>query len=262
MAPICYPCEIVHGAVHDLIEKQVDYVFMPYLIAFGISRSFSHAYTCPSTANLPDIIRAAFGDRYQRFLTPHIALSDDLIEPTRKEIISMGKRLGVGKSDAENALESALMHYHSFRDQLISIGRKVVSKTQRGVILVGRPYITCCREANFSVPRKIISRGYDAIPADILPWLGRNQYSRNVWHFPSQIMNAIDYVKTVPHLDICLFSCFSCMTDASLFHLVRKELSGPVFCYLEIDSHTAQAGVETRIGAFLDIIEENQTSRR
>ncbi|KKM92447.1 hypothetical protein LCGC14_1218320, partial [marine sediment metagenome] len=34
--------------------------------------------------------------------------------------------------------------------------------------------------------------------------------------------------------------------------------AGNTFCYLEIDSHTAHAGFETRIGAFLDIIEERR----
>ena len=36
----------------------------------------------------------------------------------------------------------------------------------------------------------------------------------------------------------------------------RDELEGYTFCYLEIDSHTAHAGFDTRVGAFLDIIEE------
>jgi predicted nucleotide-binding protein (sugar kinase/HSP70/actin superfamily) len=35
-------------------------------------------------------------------------------------------------------------------------------------------------------------------------------------------------------------------------------LEGRPFCFLEIDSHTAHAGIETRVGAFLDIIEASQ----
>jgi predicted nucleotide-binding protein (sugar kinase/HSP70/actin superfamily) len=43
-----------------------------------------------------------------------------------------------------------------------------------------------------------------------------------------------------------------------MYHAFREQLKGRTFCYLEIDSHTAHAGFETRIGAFLDIIEENK----
>lgn len=43
-----------------------------------------------------------------------------------------------------------------------------------------------------------------------------------------------------------------------MYHHFRQELTGNTFCYLEIDSHTAHAGFETRVGAFLDIIEERR----
>ncbi|MFX1481500.1 MAG: hypothetical protein ACFFCI_25760, partial [Promethearchaeota archaeon] len=51
-------------------------------------------------------------------------------------------------------------------------------------------------------------------------------------------------------------SCFSCGPDGTMYHQFRQQLEGHTFCYLEIDSHTAHAGFETRVGAFLDIIEE------
>ena len=54
---------------------------------------------------------------------------------------------------------------------------------------------------------------------------------------------------------ICLVSCYSCGPDGTMYHKFRYDLAGNTFCYLEIDSHTAHAGFETRVGAFLDIIE-------
>ena len=90
----------------------------------------------------------------------------------------------------------------------------------------------------------------------MLPPLGENIRERDVWHYTQQITNAVEHVKRNPHLFICLVSCFSCGPDASMYHHIRRELSGETFCYLEIDSHTAHAGFETRVGAFLDIVEE------
>jgi predicted nucleotide-binding protein (sugar kinase/HSP70/actin superfamily) len=46
--------------------------------------------------------------------------------------------------------------------------------------------------------------------------------------------------------------------DATIYHFIRQEIAGKTFCYLEIDSHTAHAGFETRVSAFLDIIEETR----
>ena len=46
-----------------------------------------------------------------------------------------------------------------------------------------------------------------------------------------------------------------------MYHYFRQQLEGHTFCYLEIDSHTAHAGFETRVGAFLDIIEERHQKK-
>ena len=54
---------------------------------------------------------------------------------------------------------------------------------------------------------------------------------------------------------LCDISCFSCGPDAMVHHRLHHEMEGRPFCFLEIDSHTAHAGIETRVGAFLDIIE-------
>jgi predicted nucleotide-binding protein (sugar kinase/HSP70/actin superfamily) len=108
-----------------------------------------------------------------------------------------------------------------------------------------------------ALPRKIVSRGYNAIPSDILPFIsGDNDHKRNAWCLTQEISNAIEYVKKYPSLYICFVSCFSCGPDGTMYHHFREQLEGHTFCYLEIDSHTAHAGFETRVGAFLDIIEE------
>ncbi|MBN1472486.1 MAG: hypothetical protein JW925_11950 [Syntrophaceae bacterium] len=258
LSPICYPGEIAHGAIYDLINKKTDYILLPYLLEFEIAEGYRRSFTCPSTSNIPDIIRAAFKNDTGRFLSPHIALSDHLIAPTRKEIVALGKSLHLSKDAAISAFENAFGHYKKFREKLNSECKKMLANTsgERGIIITGRPYVTCSDECNFAMPRKLISRGYNVITSDMLPMLGDNRYANNIWHYTSQVTNAIAYSKKYPNLYICLFSCFSCGPDAVMYHVIRKELAGKAFCYLEIDSHTAHAGIETRIGAFLDIIEE------
>ena len=83
-AAICYPCQIMHGAVHDLLEREVDYVFLPHVIEMEDTNGGLHNYTCPSTTQIPDIIRAAFNDPSKRILSPHLGLSEPLRETTMK----------------------------------------------------------------------------------------------------------------------------------------------------------------------------------
>ncbi len=147
----------------------------------------------------------------------------------------------------------------NFVNQYRILGEELVQELleEPCVIIAGRPYVIYPSEVNIALPQKITSRGYNVIPADMLPPLEAS-HERNVWHYTQQISNAVNYAKEYPNAYICMVSCFSCGPDGTMYHQFRQELAGSTFCYLEIDSHTAHAGFETRVGAFLDIIEERR----
>jgi predicted nucleotide-binding protein (sugar kinase/HSP70/actin superfamily) len=262
-APICYPCELVHGAVDDLINRNVDYIFLPHVIELEIPKGYIHGYTCPSTTTIPDIIRAAFENASQKILSPHFGLSEHLIETTLKECGKVACRLGLESKRGVNAGFVALSHYKLFREIYFQLGTKKIKEllNKPSVIIAGRPYVVYPSDVNIALPRKIVSRGYNAIPSDLLPIIqDKAAHKRNVWSITQEINNAVEYVKKFPNFYICFVSCFSCGPDGTMYHHFRQKLEGQTFCYLEIDSHTAHAGFETRVGAFLDIIEE--THRR
>ncbi len=257
-ASICYPCEIMHGAVHDLFERKVGYVLLPHVIEMDGPERSLHDYTCPSTTQIPDIIRAAFDSTTERLLAPHMGLSEPLRNTTVKEVGRLGPRLGLHEAQAREAAEVALAHYDRFRQACLEETQEALRGLgeEPTVILAGRPYTICSSEVNLSLPRKIASRGYHVVSADMLPRLDDASPPRDVWHFTQQISNAVAHVRQNRHLYLCLVSCFSCGPDSSMYHFFRHRLAGRTFCYLEIDSHTAHAGFETRLGAFLDLIEE------
>ncbi|HNV48188.1 MAG TPA: acyl-CoA dehydratase activase [Spirochaetota bacterium] len=264
MGDICYPCEIVHGAVDDLLRAGVDYILLPHVIEAAIPEGYLHSYLCINTGTIANIVMAAFEGLDDTLLRPHIAFSDHLTATTEQEIVRMGARLGVSKKTAIHAARVARDRQREYCGRYAAMGRSVLEEIgdEPAIIVAGRPYVYGSNEANLALPRKLISRGYHAIPMDLLPPIGDSVYERNVWHYGQQILNAIEHVKRKPSLHICLVSCFSCFPDASIYHLVRTELSGHTFCYLEVDSHTAHAGFETRVGAFLDIIEERERAMR
>ena len=261
LAAICYPCELVHGAVLDLINRKVDYIFLPRLLELEIPSGYIHGYTCPSTTIIPDIISAVFEKFKNKILEPHIALSKDLVDTTLKEFGRIAFKLGLHSKIGIRAGKKSIAHYKRFLEKCHELGKNKLEKLVKEptVIIAGRPYIIYPSDVNLALPRKIVSRGYNVIPADILPIIENNNiHKRNVWNFTQEINNAVNYVKKYPNLYICLVSCFSCGPDGTMYHHFRHELAGNTFCYLEIDSHTAHAGFETRIGAFLDIIEERR----
>jgi len=260
-AAVCYPCELIHGAVRELLDKDVDYIFLPKVIELDALNGYYHGNTCPSTILIADIVRSTLELDKNKMLSPHIGLSNELRFVTLKEFGKVAAKLGLNNEIGVKAGENAFKHYFNFTEKYAKVGKDIVERilNEPSVIIAGRPYIIYPSEINLALPRKIVSRGYNVIPADILPSLkGKTIKKRNAWNFTQQIEKAVQYSKLNPNLYICLVSCFSCGPDATMYHYFRQNLSGSTFCYLEIDSHTAHAGFDTRVGAFLDIVEERR----
>ena len=57
---MCYPAELLHAAVDDLLSEEVDLVFLPYLREFPSSTNGTHGYLCPIMQDLPGVISAFF----------------------------------------------------------------------------------------------------------------------------------------------------------------------------------------------------------
>jgi predicted CoA-substrate-specific enzyme activase len=257
-APMCYPAELMHAAVDDLLAQAVDFVFLPYMREFPAGEKDGHGYLCPITQDMPGVIAMFFETAAGRILTPEMGLAPGLATVTQREIVSLAARLGVSAGQASESWSSAVAHQAAFeRSYREAIEEALSGVDGPAVILVGRPYAAYAPEVNLSVPRKIATRGFTVIPGDALsPAPPRDK--PNVWHYTQSVMAAVEYARRRHDRYICNLSCFSCGPDAITYHRLRHELDGQPFCFLEIDSHTAHAGIETRIGAFLDIIEANR----
>ena len=66
-------------------------------------------------------------------------------------------------------------------------------------------------------------------------------------------------VRQHPNLFLLCVSNFSCTIDAFTQAMLGSELGAKPYLILEIDAHTADAGVQTRLEAFLDIVRNYQS---
>lgn len=254
-APMCYPSELMHAAVDDLFAQGVDFIFLPYLREFAPPEGHTHGYLCSMTQDIPGVIRSFFESEAARILTPEIGLTQQLAAVTEAEVIRLGATLGVSDGRSRSCWSIAMAHQADFkRAYRAATSDALLNLEGPAVVLVGRPYVVYAPDVNLSIPRKIATRGFTVIPGDaIIAEPPPNEY--DVWHFTQEVMAAVEYSRRHPDRYICDISCFSCGPDAIMQHRIRHELEGQPFCFVEIDSHTAHAGIETRIGAFLDIIE-------
>ncbi len=167
--------------------------------------------------------------------------------------------LGFTESEAKNAFAIAYEKQMECFARFSELGKTALEearKAKRPVIaLLGRPYNAFTTDANMGIPRKYTTRGYSVIPFDILPFDDQAIYPNMYWYYGQQDMKAGVLLKNEDNIFVTYISNFSCAPDSFMLHYLKWIMGTKPFLILELDSHTADAGVDTRIEAFLDIIE-------
>jgi predicted CoA-substrate-specific enzyme activase len=255
----CFPAEIAHGTVQDILDRNLDYIFLPH---FKDMESYEKDYPanfCPITQSLPYYIKKAFPEiPDDKYLAPVVSFMYG-VEKASESFIEMGIQLGFNESESKKAFELAYskqMEYFTKSSDLGKTALAAARKAQRPVIaILGRPYNAFTTDANMDIPKKYTTGGYSVIPFDILPFADESIYPNMYWYYGQQDMKAATLLKNEDNIFITYISNFSCAPDSFLLHYLKWIMGTKPFLILELDSHTADAGVETRIEAFLDIIE-------
>ncbi len=236
----------------------MDLVFLPHVKRMPKSGPCRDSYLCPITQASPFFLAAAFPDI--RFLSPVLDLTQGYeCGPELEELFA--QEFGIRRERVQHAWEaakSAQMHAESAMRELGQQAlARALSEGKPTILLAGRSYNAYAAEASQSIGRKLSSMGVAAIPADCLAPIEEGPFA---WHFSNQILNAMALAKKHPNLFLVCVSNFSCTVDAFTHAEVASGMGAKPYLILEIDAHTADAGIQTRIEAFLDIVHNYQAA--
>ncbi len=248
----CFPAQIAHGAVLDLVKKDVGLIFIPHVVRMPHPNQCKDSYLCPITQAEPYFLAKAFPDR--RLLSPVLEFINGY--QTCTALVDMAvSDLGVSRDSATDAWDSAVQAQVQAERTLRELGKQALEEAlaagKPAILLAGHSYNAFTPEASQSVGKKLSSMGVAVIPADCLMPEGAGPTS---WHFANMILNAVGIAKQHSNLFLLSVSNFSCTIDAFTHSMLAAELGSKPYLVLEIDAHTADAGVQTRLEAFLDII--------
>jgi predicted CoA-substrate-specific enzyme activase len=266
-ANFCYPVELAHGFFHALLhgKEHLDYVFLPHFKATPTADASTESQVCPFVQGEPFYLQSTFKKRINaleqkglKILTPLFDLMGGL-ETARKPLLDTAKQLGIGKTHASRAFEVALQKQVDCLNEMKEIGRRTLARLEENpneiaIVILGRPYSGFAEEANKGIPRMIASRGATVIPLDFLPTEDAKNKRHMYWGMGQLILKAGSLIKGHPQLFGTYITNFSCGPDSFIVGYFRDLMGRKPSLTLELDSHTANAGLETRIEAFLDII--------
>jgi predicted CoA-substrate-specific enzyme activase len=248
----CYPAQFAHGAVLDLAQRGVDQVFLPHVSRMPRDRRCRDSYLCPITQAGPYFLARAFPEIH--FHSPLLDFSRGYEASEAMVELAVGQ-LGYPRPLARNAWASAVRAQTDAEQALRELGQRALERAAAGgepaILLIGHSYNAFAPEASLSVGKKLASMGVLAIPGDCLDPVGPGRTS---WHFSNQVLNAAALARRHRNLFPLCVSNFSCTIDAFTHSMLASEMGTKPYLILEIDAHTADAGVQTRLEAFLDII--------
>jgi predicted nucleotide-binding protein (sugar kinase/HSP70/actin superfamily) len=90
----------------------------------------------------------------------------------------------------------------------------------------------------------------DYLPLDAVDISDR--YDNMFWRSGQDILAAAKIIRDDPRLQAIYLTNFNCGPDSFLINFFREIMAGKSFLELEVDDHTADAGIITRCEAFLE----------
>ncbi|MDF2568745.1 MAG: hypothetical protein K0R55_349 [Sporomusa sp.] len=249
---VCLPLKVYVGHVASLAER-ADCLFVPRIVSVA-----RHTYTCPKMMGLPDIIRSSL-DRLPVVIDTNVSLrtrNGGLLDA----VINTGYQLG------HNKISSMAAWYSAWRQ--VSIEQRafavnpVISANALKVGLIGHSYLIQDKFISMSAKDKLATMGVSVITSDMIPARQAELAARNLdkqiyWSYCHHLTGSALALINEQAVDGLIFmTSFSCGPDSMISEIIkRKADAGHIpFMLLNLDEHTAEAGLLTRLEAFTDML--------
>ena len=283
LAQPCFPVKVAHGHVIELAKRNVDFIWLPSIVSMPNDYPENqHNQLCPYVQTIPYQVRVALkakgidltGSR-NHLLDIHIRFQEGL-KALRRTLHPLAEKLDLSTSQINRALNTALTAQEAFDNACLRRGKQILDQLgpeQKACVIVSRPYNGCDPGVSLDLPRKLRDMNVLPIPMDFLdldtanitePELQREMY----WKYGQRIFRAAHIIRDHPRLNAVYISNFSCGPDSFIITLFKElmtitdadanERRKPALV-LEIDEHSADAGVVTRLEAFHESLKATQS---
>ncbi|HHX28871.1 MAG TPA: hypothetical protein GX716_07700 [Firmicutes bacterium] len=279
LCPTDEPCVAVKAAfvhVDHLLRKGCEKLFVPAVVS--LSRT---AYCCPKMMGLPGMLKSAFGVPDDAFVSPVIDMRDDP-KGWPRTWISAARRLGVSREDtARKALAKAVQAWREHEATCASTGLSAWDILRGGTRkpspslgtdksttpglhanrtgVMGHSYIL-----HDVFGRRLVERvrqygpvvTAENVPEDDAGAALEGIFeAEKLWSIEGHILGAaLHLIRSGKANRLVFVSAFSCGPASIIENYIAKEADarGIPLLNLAVDEHSGEAGLFTRLEAFMD----------
>jgi predicted CoA-substrate-specific enzyme activase len=265
LTSFCYPCRLSIGLFQNLLNKKPDYYFVPQVLEMFVSDTENHRMdfnsSCAFVGEEPLFLKQAFKDYNLngQFIMPVLNFAKGFGTQEEK-FINIARQLGINDiNKIKSAYKFAVSIQEEYQKEMFASGEEFLqilkdNPDALGMVLFGRPYNAYTGLANKGIPQKFASRGVYVLPYDMFDYRDEKLDDEQFWEGSKKILKAAKIIQRHPRLFGAYISNFSCAPDSMIIPQFRTIMGSKPSLTLELDGHTADAGINTRIDAVLDII--------
>jgi len=262
----CLPIKIFHGHVLDLKDR-VDYLFIPRLKSVA-----RNEYICPKFCGLPEMIKYSIKEN----LPPIIDVEINLRKNPKnlfKFFLMIGKFFADNHSQIKNAYEKAMQSHYEYKKKLESgyfpdeiLEHKTKWKVHDGdlcIAVIGHVYNIYDHYVNMDIIRKFREQNIkvltpEHIDSEAIERKANSLPKKMFWTFGKRLIGSVLHIIEQEKVDgIIYIMSFGCGIDAFISELCKikvKRAGNIPFYLMTLDEHSGDAGLNTRLEAFIDMI--------
>ena len=277
---VCYPAKLSHGHIMNLLEKDIDFIWMPCAkYERQEDETAGNHFNCPIVMSYSEALKLnvdALNETDIQFLNPFVPyhMKDKLAERLYVELVEkhpelMGEGKLPTKREVEAAVDTAWAEDEQVHEDIHNKGMETLKWIEEhgvhGIVLAGRPYHGD-GEINHAIPELLTSFGLAVFTEDSVAHMGqveRPLRAVDQWMYHTRLYRAAKVVTQRDDLDLIQLNSFGCGLDAVTTDQVQEILegSGKIYTVLKIDEVSNLGAARIRVRSLLAALKDQADER-
>lgn len=269
----CLPVKVFHGHVMNLAER-VDCLLIPRFTSIS-----KREYICPKIGGLPDMVRNTLTE-----LPPIIDVEINLRKSgsnAYRAAYEIGMHFNTDSSRIKAAYKKAEKDHKEYKSKLKKgflpneiIDKNLLQKKQNAskmlqVAVIGHPYNLFDSYVSMEMISKMRKNNINVLTVDMVDDAVINEKQallkkKMFWNFGRRAVGSVLHVLDRKDIEgIIYVMSFGCGVDSFVCDMVERrvrENSDIPFIVITLDEHSGEAGIDTRMEAFIDMIRWRKTN--
>lgn len=264
----CYPAKLMHGHIESLLDKGVDFIFLP-CESYNLDEHCSvNHYNCPVVAYYSELLKAN-NERLtdDNFIMPYLDLNE--METAVNSLQSALGRFKIKKKRVSKALQEGFSRLEAYHNDVRARADYIIEKAQcegkQIIVLAGRPYHLDA-EINHGINKLLTSLNMAVLSEDAVFYKAEKVKVNvlNQWTYHARLYRAAQYCCEHENCNLVQLVSFGCGIDAITTDEVRAimEKNGKLYTQIKIDEINNLGVVKIRLRSMLAAIEESKRRQK